>query len=106
MDPYEEALKESREGTVIAIDVSCGAREAVFPSGYNPWRKSICMAVREPPTGGKANAAIVKQLSHFFSLPPSAVRIVSGASSHHKAVLLSGVSRENVIAALRQKGTA
>lgn len=100
MDDYRGALTSTRKGTVIAIDVSAGAKETVFPHGYNAWRKSIVFLVREPPAGGRANAEIVKYLSQFFSLPPSRIMILSGTSSHRKRVLIEGLEQEKVLALL------
>ncbi|MDH7510361.1 MAG: DUF167 domain-containing protein [Methanolinea sp.] len=100
MDDYRGALTPTREGTVIALDVTAGAKETVFPHGYNAWRKSIVFLVREPPEGGRANAEIVKFLSQFFSLPTSRIRILSGVSSHRKRVLVEGFDPEKVLALL------
>jgi len=97
MTDYRDAVTSTTEGTVISIDVVAGARETVFPQGYNLWRKSILFFVREPPRDGRANAEIVKFLSHFFSVPASRVRIVSGASLSRKRVLVEGLEAEKVL---------
>ena len=97
MDQLHEALAESRGGTIISIEVTAGAKRDAFPSGYNPWRKAIGCQVREDPVGGKANAAIVKMLAGFFSLPAGRVRIVSGAASSQKRVLLAGMRTGDVL---------
>ncbi|MDH7491921.1 MAG: DUF167 domain-containing protein [Methanolinea sp.] len=106
MDDYRGALTPTREGTVIALDVTAGAKETAFPHGYNAWRKSIVFLVREPPEGGRANAEIVKVISQLFSLPSSRVRILSGASSHRKRVLVEGLDQEKVLAILSGHGSS
>jgi hypothetical protein len=98
MDEYRGAITPTREGTVIALDVTAGAKETDFPRGYNAWRKSIVFLVREPPEGGRANTEIVKYLSEFFCIPTSRIRILSGASSHRKRVLVEGLDQEKVLA--------
>jgi len=97
MDDYRGALVSTREGTVIALDVTAGAKETAFPRGYNAWRRNIIFSVREPPEGGRANAEILRYLSEFFSLPQSRIRILSGASSHRKKVLIEGMEPERVL---------
>jgi len=92
-----EALMESREGTVISLEVAAGAKENRFPSGYNPWRKSIGCSVRAPPVGGKANAAVVRLLAGFFDVHEERVQILSGSTSHQKRVLLKGLGPPEVL---------
>ncbi|MDI9633984.1 MAG: DUF167 domain-containing protein [Methanolinea sp.] len=98
MDEYRNAITPSRDGTIIALEVTPGARETSFPAGYNAWRKSIGFHVREPPEGGRANAEIVRYLSKFFSVPPASIRILSGQSSSHKRILVRGVDPDVALA--------
>lgn len=46
----------------------------------------ITVGVLAPPEYGKANAEVVEKISKHFSVPRSAVRIISGASSRAKLV--------------------
>ncbi len=92
-----DALTESREGTILSLDVAAGAKENRFPSGYNPWRKSIGCNVRAPPVGGKANAAVVRLLAGFFSINEERVQILSGGTSHQKRILLKGLGPPEVL---------
>jgi len=104
VDALEEALAESREGTILSLEVAAGAKENRFPSGYNPWRKSIGCNVRAPPTGGKANAAVVRLLAGFFSIHEERVLILSGSTSHQKRVLLKGLGPPEVLDILARSG--
>jgi len=97
VDALEEALAESREGTILSLEVAAGAKENRFPSGYNPWRKSIGCNVRAPPVGGKANTAVVRLLAAFFSIREERVQILSGGTSHQKRVLLKGLGPPEVL---------
>ena len=45
---------------------------------------NFIVAVKEPPIKGKANKAIVRALAEYFSVAPSAVRLVSGFSAKQK----------------------
>ncbi len=42
------------------------------------------ISVKEPPVGGKANAAIRRVVAHHFGVPPSRVELVSGHASRQK----------------------
>lgn len=102
MDQLREALTESRDGTIISIEVTASAKRNAFPSGYNPWRKTLGCQVREPPTEGKANLAIVRLLAGFFSLPVERVQILSGAGSSQKRILLAGMQTRDVLEILER----
>ncbi len=45
---------------------------------------SFLVSVKEPPIGGKANAAVVKALAKYFKIPQAKLRIVSGFKSKQK----------------------
>ncbi len=47
---------------------------------------SLIVAVREAPTGGQANTAVMKAIAEHFGVTPSRVRIVRGAASRKKVV--------------------
>ncbi len=51
--------------------------------------KNFVVAVKEPPFGGKANRALVKNMAEYFNVSSSAVRIASGHSSRQKIVEIS-----------------
>jgi hypothetical protein len=91
------AVAEERHGVVIAIEVTAGAKDAVFPSGYNEWRKSIGCRVTAPALEGRANKAVLNLVAGRLGVPVSSVSIVSGATSSQKRVLVAGMGRQQVI---------
>jgi uncharacterized protein (TIGR00251 family) len=91
-----EALKDSTSGTIIAIEVSTGSRTDLFPSGYNPWRKTLGCQISAQPVDGKANIAIISLIATVLNLSRNDVSIVSGAISSQKKVLVRGLSAEIV----------
>ncbi len=84
MSTMADALFDDRDGTVIAIEVSPGAKSALFPAGYNEWRKAIGCRVTAPAVDGKANKAVIGLISTTIGVPASAVSIVSGLTSSQK----------------------
>ena len=60
MPDISGAVSEERQGVVISIEVTAGAKEAGFPAGYNEWRRSIGCRVTAPALEGRANKAIIE----------------------------------------------
>lgn len=92
MSTMADALFEDRNGTVIAIEVSAGARSDLFPAGYNEWRKAIGCRVTAPAVDGRANKAVIGLISATIGVPASAVSLVSGLSTSQKRVRIAGVT--------------
>ncbi len=103
MPDISGAVSEERQGIVIAIEVTAGAKEAVFPAGYNEWRRSIGCRVQAPAIEGRANKAIMRLVADTLGIPASAVSIASGSVSSQKRVLVMGMSRQQVLARLERK---
>ena len=62
------------------------------------WREGVLRArVTAPPVEGRANAALERLLAGALGLPPSAVRVASGARGRDKTVRIAGASREDVM---------
>ncbi len=95
--PDEDIFQETPDGIIIMVEVSAGSKKEIFPDGYNPWRKAFGIAVKAPPVEGKANKAIIKLISGYFSVPSSSVTIISGQTSSLKKVRICGVTRHQVI---------
>ncbi|MFA5236503.1 MAG: DUF167 domain-containing protein [Methanoregula sp.] len=91
-----DALFDDHNGTLIAIEVSPGARSDLFPAGYNEWRKAIGCRVTAPAVDGKANKAVIGLISTTLGVPASSVSIVSGLASSQKKVRISGITRAQI----------
>jgi uncharacterized protein (TIGR00251 family) len=97
MPDLSAAVTEERQGVVIAIEVTAGAKEDVFPAGYNEWRRTIGCRVSAPALEGRANRAILKLVSGTLGVPTTSVSILSGAASSQKRVLVTGMGRDQVL---------
>ncbi|WP_214019795.1 DUF167 domain-containing protein [Methanoculleus sp.] len=104
MEPYADAVVESAHGVIIVLDVTAGAKQSLFPAGYNEWRKSIRCQVAAPAVGGKANRAIIDLLAETFGIPRADVSIVAGHTSSSKTVAIAGLSKSSIVASLNAAG--
>src|SRR5438105_840907 len=57
-----------------------------------------------PPVEGAANAACLKFLADLLDLPQSQLEILKGERSRTKVVRISGLTQDDVLARLSQKG--
>jgi uncharacterized protein (TIGR00251 family) len=97
MPDIADALLETRQGTLITLDVSAGAKTSAFPAGYNEWRKAIGCRVTAPAVDGKANRAVITLVSKRLGVPTARVHIESGTTSSQKRVLVEGLGRTELL---------
>jgi hypothetical protein len=97
MPGLADALFEDREGTLIALEVTAGAKTSSFPAGYNEWRKAIGCRVTAPAVDGKANRAVITLIAEICAVPVAQVTIQSGATSSQKRVLVRGMGKKDLL---------
>lgn len=97
-----DALSEERDGMVISIEVTASGKKAAFPAGYNVWRKTIGCRVTAPALEGRANRAVIELVADTFCRPSASVSIISGATSSQKKVLVTGITKDEVIRILKK----
>jgi uncharacterized protein (TIGR00251 family) len=68
--------------------------QAIGP--YDPWRQRIKVKVTAPASEGKANEEMSRLLGDMFGIPAGSVRIVRGATTRRKTVLLMDVTMDTV----------
>jgi uncharacterized protein (TIGR00251 family) len=96
---YGGALREASGGILVQIDVRPGAAETRIV-GYHGGRRAIRVDVAARPERGAANRALAVFLAR---LAGGSARIVRGAGSRHKTVLVEGVTRPALLAALARE---
>jgi uncharacterized protein (TIGR00251 family) len=57
----------------------------------------IQVKIAAPPEGGKANRELIAFLSRVLGIKKSAIAIIRGETSRHKAVAIEGMSREEIL---------
>ena len=97
MPDIADALLEDRQGTIIALEVTTGAKNNSFPAAYNEWRKTISCRVTAPAVEGKANRAVITLVSEKLAVPATIVSIQSGATSSQKRVLVTGIDKKDLL---------
>ena len=101
MPDISDALSEDRHGTVIAIEVTAGAKTSAFPAGFNTWRKTIGCRVTAPAAGGKANRAVISLIAERCGITESQVSVRSGLTSAQKRILVTGLDKETLLERLK-----
>jgi uncharacterized protein len=74
------------EGTVLRVRVQPGARREGFGGAHGD---ALEIAVTAPPEGGRANEAVLALLARRLGVPRRDLRLLSGASSREKRVLVA-----------------
>ena len=97
MPDIADALSPERNGTILTIDVTSGARSKLFPAGYNAWRKAIGCRVTAPAHEGKANKDVITLIAATLDLPVASVSIQSGMTSSQKRVLVTGIDKNDLL---------
>lgn len=84
-----DAITETSDGIIVAVDVTTGSKRAVVPAGYNEWRSAIICKVTAAPIAGKANKEICRAFASVLGISEQQVTIVYGHTSTKKRVLIS-----------------
>ncbi len=102
MTDISPAVLRTDDGAVLTIEVSAGSKRAVFPSGYNEWRRAVGCSVQAPAQEGKANREVIAIIAETLGTPRNKVRILSGETSSLKRVLVEGEDRGELVRRLNR----
>ncbi len=89
-------LRDTAEGLHLRVRVQPRAQREGLAGERDG---ALVVRVAAPPVEGRANEALARVLGKVLDVPPSAVRVVRGASSRDKLVAVAGLS----VASARQK---
>jgi uncharacterized protein (TIGR00251 family) len=92
MTALNDAVKPSAQGVIVCLHVVPGSSEAMFPAGFNPWRKCIETRVRSSAQENQANIEVIETIARFFELSTHDVLLISGQKSREKTVVLKRIS--------------
>lgn len=86
-------LRATSQGVTLAVRAQPGAKKTAIAGIYgNGPTAQLKISVHAPPLEGRANIALIAFLAETFSLPKSAIELVSGASMRSKVFLLRGLT--------------
>lgn len=94
-------VQDSKDGAILTVHVQPKAARTECAGIHG---EALKIRIAAPPVGGAANEELVRFLARAMDVPPSAVRLESGAGGRHKRVALKGVTAEDVMARLVRKG--
>ena len=67
---------------------------------------ALVVRLTAPPVEGEANAALVRLLARRIGRPPSAIRLIRGAGSRDKVLLVGGVTVSSLRSSLEAHAEA
>lgn len=86
-------LRENSSGITLTVRAQPGAKKTAVAGIYGDGSTAqLKIAVHAPPIEGRANAALIEFLAATFSLPKSAVELISGETSRSKVFQLAGIT--------------
>lgn len=86
-------IRASKDGASIELFVRPGAAKDAVAGVHGT---GLRVKVKAPPVEGRANRAVEELFADLLGLPRAAVRVVTGESSRHKTIRVSGMSPEDV----------
>lgn len=81
----KQAVKDKSGKVILHLKVKTGRKKNKFPSGYDEWRKRICIDVIAYPHEGRANREVISTLKTFFGCD---AMLISGEKSKEKDVFV------------------
>jgi uncharacterized protein (TIGR00251 family) len=101
----QDAVASTPEGVILRVQVTPGAEEDAFPSGYNEWREVVEARVRAPARDGEANRALLDLVARRLDVPREAVWLDSGHTASRKSVGVRGLDAGAAARALEEAST-
>lgn len=82
------AIRECRDGVLLPLRVLASARDNSIRGIHNG---ALKVSVSAAPEKGRANKAIIKLLSDSLAIRKTSLRMIAGATSPQKQVLVTGI---------------
>lgn len=98
----QDVIAATDGGSLLRIQLSPGADDDAFPTGYNPWRDCIEARVEAQAQQGEANQALIELVADHFAIPTAQVQIKNGHTSRRKTLMLHGVPLGKVEESLKE----
>lgn len=86
-------IHETSGGVTFAVKVHPRAKKNAITGELG---NALKLSLTSPPVEGRANAACIDFFAKLLEVPRSSVTIVSGQTSRHKVVRVTGLSAEEI----------
>ena len=90
-------VQDTKAGAILTIHVQPKASTTECVGIHSD---ALKIRVAAPPVDGAANDELIRFLARQLSIPPTSMRIHSGAGGRHKRVLIKGATAQLVLARL------
>lgn len=97
----DRIVRETRDGTVLTVHVQPKASRTECVGIHG---EALKIRVAASPVDGAANEELIRFVARTLAVPPSSVRIESGASGRHKRIMIKGVTKQLVLSRFNQPG--
>lgn len=84
-------VQEQADGLSVKVHAQPGAAKSAITGVKND---ELLVKVAAPAREGEANTELCAFLARFFQVPKTAVQVVRGKTSRHKAVFIRGDARK------------
>jgi uncharacterized protein len=102
MSEFTDAVKKHKDGALIDLFVTTESDKAIFPTGYNQWRKRLEIKVCSPAKDNRANKEVVNTVADFFDKQDKDISVISGEKSRQKTLFVRNISLEHAVTKLRK----
>lgn len=90
-------ISDNPEGAVVEISVRPRAGRCRVATAD---RERIRIDVQSAPEGGRATSQAIKTLADALDVPVTAIRLLKGATSRHKTLLVTGLTPDQCLTRL------
>ncbi|MGQ9494039.1 MAG: DUF167 domain-containing protein [Anaerolineae bacterium] len=90
----EQTIRESRQGIILAVHVVPRSSKNEIAGTYGD---ALHIRLKAPPVEGAANAALLTFIAQVLEVPLRQLDILSGQTSRHKLLLISGLTKDQVL---------
>ena len=89
-----EWIRETQRGVLLPVRAVPRASKNEIQGVHGA---ALKVRLQAPPIEGKANAALIRFLSEALDIPRAQISIASGETGRNKAVLITGLSKTELI---------
>lgn len=93
-----DSIRETSKGLLLPVRVVPRASKDEIQGVHGD---ALKVRLQAPPVEGKANQALIRFLSEALNIPRAQLSIASGETGRNKAVLIAGLSKQDLLKKLR-----